>query len=319
MIVDIKLGNKKIQFKKEVETMTTVRRINLKPRSANRNDYINFCLNGDKQYVAIGWSGVYDAHPSIKTYEEYYAAVKEHYKKVNHAHNAFRSAKSDDLFWTRDLDGNYWICRVIGNAISMYIPEFDIGAVIPVKAHKYGLEVPGQIKASFNRKNGGTCETISDRAIIEYSKSIYNELSGSSYYSIEKVDSSLLDTLPDFDLEELVISYIQLKEDYYLLSNSIANNSTTIHIECEFIGRDKNNVKKAVVQVKGGTTTTVNAAEYIEFDNKGYTVFLYAPQITNSELLKNGVIISRQNLIEFYNEYKPILPFSITKWENILN
>ena len=43
------------------------------------------------------------------------------------------------------------------------------------------------------------------------------------------LEGSILDNLPDFDLEELVISYLQIKKNFYVLSNSIANKSTTFY------------------------------------------------------------------------------------------
>ena len=82
----------------------------------------------------------------------------------------FGMLKREIFFWTRDLDGNYWICRALGTAQPCYDPKLDIGAIIPVNAYKYGLEVPGQIKASFNRPRGGTCQDLSEKIIVEFSK-----------------------------------------------------------------------------------------------------------------------------------------------------
>ena len=298
--------------------MDYVTRIHLKTSCEDREVLINYCLNSPNQCIAIGWSGAFEANPSINTYKDYYAAVKRKYNtRMDHAHNVFWYTKENDLFWTRDLNGFYWICRAIGEAQALYIPNMDIGAIIPVKAYKYGLEVPGQIKASFNRPRGGTCHDIRDSSIVEFSKKIYNELSGTSTYLINLAANDLLNNLPDFELEELVISYIQLKEGYYLLSNSIANKSTTIKIECEFIHRSKDKLKKAVVQVKGGKHVQLNALDYKEFDDNGYTVYLFAPSIVNSEKLNDCIIITRDDLISFYNEYKTILPSTITKWESL--
>ncbi|MBQ7624309.1 MAG: ribonuclease D [Clostridia bacterium] len=299
--------------------MCTVTRIHLKTDTADRESLLRFCLDGEQQYVAIGWIGAYETDPEIKNYEDYYYAVKEHYKaRVNHVLNVFWYAKEGDLFWTRDSAGMYWICKATGSAQPKLIPEFDIGAVVPVKAYKYGLDVPGQIKASFSRPRGGTCEDLTDEAIVEFSKKAYNELSGKETYTIKSINADLLNALPALDLEELVISYIQIKENYYLLSNSIANRSTTPTIECTFIGRDPKDPKKAVVQVKGGTSKELNAPDFKPYEDAGYVVFLYAPHINNQELLKNCRVITREQLLSFYNEYKPVLPDSITKWENII-
>ena len=298
--------------------MNHITRINLKTDGKCRKDLIDFCLNGSNQYLAIGWSHVFnESNHEINSYEDYYLAVKNIYNRINHAHNVFRSVQEDDLFWTRDLNGEYWICRAKDKARPKCIQEMDIGAIIPVEAYKYGLEVPGQIKASFNRPMGGTCEKISDMVIIEFSKKIYNQLSGTTTYEVKQVDNNILENLPDFELEELVISYIQLKENYYLLSNSIAKKSTTIKIECEFIHRNKNKLKKAVVQVKGGKNKLIDALEYKHYDNEGYVVYLFAPSVINSKMLKNCIVISHKKLLDFYYEYKLILPDSITKFEEI--
>lgn len=304
-----------------MEEINYVTRIHLKTACNNRKKLIDFCLNGEEKYVAIGWSYVYKNNDKIENYEKYYKVVKNRSKKINHALNVFKETEKNDLFWTRDLEGNYWICRAEGKAISKNREDIDVGAVVPVEAYKVGLEVPGQIKASFTRPNGGICERIkSDNDIIkEYSKYIFNELSGKELYKYKKENGEFIDNLPDFDLEELVISYIQLEKNYYLLSNSIAKHSTTIKIECEFISRDLNNIRKSVVQVKGGKRTSLDAKEYEQYINEGYIVYLYAPEVKDIDKVKNCEEITRNELLLFYEKYKKILPESITKWENMFS
>ena len=304
-----------------MEEINYVTRIHLKTACNNRKKLIDFCLNGEEKYVAIGWSYVYKNNDKIENYEEYYKVVKNKSKKINHALNVFKETEKNDLFWTRDLEGNYWICRAEGKAISKNREDIDVGAVVPVEAYKVGLEVPGQIKASFTRPNGGICERIkSDNDIIkEYSKYIFNELSGKELYKYKKENGKFIDNLPDFDLEELVISYIQLEKNYYLLSNSIAKHSTTIKIECEFISRDLNNIRKAIVQVKGGKRSSLNAKEYEQYINEGYIVYLYASEVKDIDKVRNCEEITRNELLLFYEKYKKILPESITKWENMFS
>jgi hypothetical protein len=304
-----------------MEEINYVTRIHLKTACNNRKKLIDFCLNGEEKYVAIGWSYVYKNNDKIENYEKYYKVVKNKSKKINHALNVFKETEKNDLFWTRDLEGNYWICRAEGKAISKNREDIDVGAVVPVEAYKVGLEVPGQIKASFTRPNGGICERIkSDNDIIkEYSKYIFNELSGKELYKYKKENGEFIDNLPDFDLEELVISYIQLEKNYYLLSNSIAKHSTTIKIECEFISRDLNNIRKSVVQVKGGKRTSLDAKEYEQYINEGYIVYLYASEVKDIDKVRNCEEITRNELLLFYEKYKKILPESITKWENMFS
>ena len=298
-----------------------VTRINLKPDAKNRELLINQCLYSDNQCIAIGWSYIYaNEKEPFANYEEFYEAVqkdcRDNRKRVNHALNVFLYASEDDLFWTRDLEGAYWICRAIGKAETKCNYDLDIGAIIPVKAYKVGLQVPGLIKASFSRSNGGTAHTITDKMIVEYSKYIYNKVSGENHYDYISIQGSVIDNLPAFDLEELVISYLQLEKNYYVLSNSIANKSTTIKIECELISRSVDNHKKAVVQVKAGNST-IDAKDYLEYVNDGYIVYLYAKEIFNSNGINEIEVITRSELEKFYEKYKSILPDDITMWENL--
>ncbi len=299
--------------------MCKVSRINLKTNCPyeKRNNLIDYCLKSDKQYVAIGWSYIYEndsSTNSITCYSDYYTAVCDTLNRVNHALNVFWNAEEDDLFWTRDLDGNYWICRAKGKAESLYVKDLDIGAIVPVEAYRVGLEVPGQVKASFNRANGGTSEDFHNEQIIEYSKFTFNKYSKRNHYSYKPLEGDIIDNLPDFDLEELVISYLQIEKNYYVLSNSIAQKSTTIKIECEMIGRSLDEKKKAVVQVKG-KKGAIDASSYKSFLEDGYTVYFFAPQIFN--MTDDYIEIKRDSLIAFYNKYKKILPESITKWEKM--
>ena len=139
---------------------------------------------------------------------------------MNAAINVFSTTKENDLFWTRDIDGNHWICRAKGPAIPYYDAALDIGVVVPVEAYLYGIDVPGQIKSSFTRAMGGITQTFNDQLITSFSQYVFNNLSGRKEYTITPPTcGDILDNLPPFELEELVISYIQIKEGYYLLFN----------------------------------------------------------------------------------------------------
>ncbi len=296
--------------------MVYVARLHLKTNTCHRQEMVDFCLNNSEQYVAIGWSRLSEGITS-DDFREYYNRIKQENGKANPAINIFRNAKVDDLLWTRDLNGNYWICKVKSPVKVVCDKRMDIGSLIPVEAYNFGMQVPGQIKASFTRINGGTAGYFHDEIIIEYSKLVFNQLSQSNYYQVIPYVGGLLDNLPDFDLEELVISYLQVKENYYVLSNSIAKKSTTIKIECEMMSRDVENPRKAVVQVKGKKARELDALDFKQYVEEGYIVYLHAPKISNLDQLKNVVRIYDSTLLDFYEKNKPILPASITQWEDL--
>ena len=93
--------------------MAYVARIHLKRNNDNvRKELIDFCLNGSKQYLALGWSRL-SSDIKKDDFQGYYNRIKEESGRANSAINVFRDTKADDLFWTRDLNGNYWICNVV--------------------------------------------------------------------------------------------------------------------------------------------------------------------------------------------------------------
>ena len=310
-----------------------VTRINLKTATDHRKELIDFCLNGKNvftddekaqgkaQFLAIGWSCVdFESDDFSAFYDTVVEYVHGQNRRLNPALKIFKEARVNDLFWTRDLNGVYWICRVKNHAKAYLNKELDIGAILPVEAYEFGLEVPGQIKASFNRARGGIVQRLQYPAITEYSKVVFNKLSGKNYYDINlSIANNVIENLPDFELEELVISYLQIVKGYYLLSNSIANKSTTVKIECQLISRDVNDVKKAVVQVKGPKAPALNALSFKDYENKGYYIYLYAHKVDNLEEMKNVIQFTTEELQAFYKEYKAILPESITQFENLFN
>lgn len=296
--------------------MKYIVKINLKTATEYREELVDFCLSSNQQYLAIGWSRLYEEGEAL-SFSEYYERIRKDSRRMNPVLNIFKNTQLNDLFWTRDLDGNYWICRVMDSIVMKCDYRLDYGALLPVEAYKFGMQVPGQIKAAFNRAYAGTAHRIRDLMMVEYSKAIYNKLAGIDYYKVEPLEGSLLDNLPDFDLEELVITYIQLKYDYYVLSNSIANKSTTVKIECEFLSRDLNKKSKAVVQVKGKKAEPLDARQFKGYVKDGYRVFLYAPCVLYTDDIDDIVVIDSADIMSFYKEYKSILPTSITKWETL--
>lgn len=304
-----------------------VTRIHLNTKG-DRIALIDFCLKEKEQYIAIGWHKVYTTYLNAdeSSFNDYMNAIKKYAIEIDHkneksyrtnpALSVFKEAKENDLFWTRDCDGFYWICRVIGSVRCYHDEHMDIGAIIPVKAYMFGKEVPGRIKASFTRSAGGTTEKIKDFEMIEFSKYAYNSRSKTEYYkmNMEKQHDSIINLLPDFDLEELVILFIQKEFGYYLLPSSIAKKSTSVKVECEFIN---NNGNKAVVQVKGGKSIHLNSADLMNYEDNGYNVYLYSQGGVTIADKSHAVEITISQLEKFYEDNIDILPNNLIIWKDI--
>ena len=83
------------------------------------------------------------------------------------------------------------------------------------------------------------------------------------------------------------------------------------------MSRDVENLRKAVVQVKGKKARELNALDFKQYVEEGYIVYLHAPKISNLDQLKNVVRIYDSTLLDFYEKNKSILPASITQWEDL--
>ena len=115
--------------------MDYVTRINLKTATQNRQGLIVYCLHSDHQKLAIGWSRIFEGRDL--TFEEYYQIIKSENNRSKPVLNRFKEARIDDLYWTRNPNGIYWICRVTGPVETHLNEELDIGAILPVEAYSF--------------------------------------------------------------------------------------------------------------------------------------------------------------------------------------
>lgn len=293
-----------------------VYRIHLKTNAKMRQRLIDFCLNQNNQHLAIGWSYLHKSFPDMKTAVELNEAYKrENNGAVKRPLAAFARLQKDDLVWTRDLKGFYYLCRVTGSPYAYCDEELDIGALAPVEAHSVGTSIPGNITSRFTRAGRSpTIERMANDAITIYSMSLYNDIVGKTVYEIPKENKhDLFEFLPPLDLEELVIDYLQIKYDYYLCKNSVAKNDTTIKVECELFPRKKDGNVPAVVQVKGGDAS-VPPSDFDEYVAAGKHVFLFFSNQRYGKSREGMTYLTREEILEFVQGYFDILPPAIQHW-----
>ncbi len=159
------------------------------PIAPNLSEFVDYCLtkNPDRQCLAIGWR--WEAKPGNEiTFQEYCDAQRKYCNKYGEkfpsALNRFREATKDDLCWTRDLNRNYWICRVKSKAEPHPDKKMKIGAILPIEAYNCGPKVLNQIKEDFKRPR--TDKRIYKSLVIEYSKYMFNKYSKKEYYAVNK-------------------------------------------------------------------------------------------------------------------------------------
>ena len=283
-----------------------------------RKKLISYCL--ENQVLALGWSFLFEPEygNSIHSMQNLVSAATAYYGKEKKPVSLFSKLAPGDLIWTRDLDGVYYLCQVLEAPIPEYNKELDIGATVKVDIRKVGISVPGTIVHRFSTPRSPTIQRIvTPEYISEYSHHIFGQLSGqASDTDLSQIKFDLFELLDGFDLEELVIDYLQITRDYYLSKNSVARNDSTIKIECELYPRNPLSGEPcAVLQVKGGDRGSPQlATEYQTYASSGKKVFLFFSNGKYGEAVDGIEQITRDELTNFAKTYRRILPPAISYW-----
>ncbi|MFA6469261.1 MAG: hypothetical protein WCW35_10200 [Bacteroidota bacterium] len=285
-----------------------VYRIHIRPQGglANPKLSVQYCL--DNNYFGVGWQIPKGRKENIdwETYKK--RAAKKYGTKKNGVHYIKKWVSKDDLVWTRDTNGIYYIGKVLSPweyVDSAEARDADIVNVFRVRIIKVGSidEVPGKIIACFRASR--TIQEIGNSTAITYSKKLWNELSGKREYEIKKTES-VWDLLSDEQVEDLIFLYLQFN-NWYVVPNS--RKKDTMAYEYYLI--NKANYRRALVQAKTGNSF-INFDDYLE--NKEL-IFLFQPNNCYSGRKRKGInIISKEILEVFIKQNRYIIPANILKW-----
>lgn len=285
------------------------------PKPATRNDVVSYCLNNS--VLAYGWSGLYGKGITITNTSDLLRASEKEGKPYTGLKN-FLNLKINDLIWARDLDGFFYICRVIGAPKCNEIKTLDISSVVPVEMFKVGTSVPGLIFHRFNRSPSPTLERIKDEQMLFYSQTVFNEQCSLYKYPVDnKMQLDIWKLLNGFDLEELILDYIQLKYDYYLSKDSVARGDTTIKIEGELFPRKRTgDLRSAVVQVKHSINEKAESfvEKYRDYVKNGKRVFLFLGDQNYCCDLDGIECILKDDVYSFVKENYDLFPDSLQTW-----
>ena len=291
-------------------------RINLKPGSANGIDPRKLCLT--KGIVGVGWQINYQTEPiDWTTYES--EAIKAYYnngdKSWKPALNAiYYKMEIDDLIWTRDWQGIYYVGRITSKWYYDTSSECKLADMINVRKcdwQKVGTieAVPGKIVNSFIPAR--TVQRVTGETIEIFSKYIYNKVSNNKFYKIKIADNSnIFSLLSSDDCEDILGLYLQLKKNYMLVPSSCK--SDTMNYEYELINRT--NGQKAVVQVKNGNVD-LNIKDYSDIDSKVYLFTTKGKYI--GEPTDEIVFMKPEIMEQFVFEKEKLMPKKIRNWIEI--
>jgi len=294
--------------------ISNIWRINLKPSAEENIDPREFCLSNG--CVGVGWGIGSRVQP---TWEEYENEAKVIYPEDRGWWPALNVIKhrmfENDICWTRDSRGVYYIGRITGSWEYKFTDEYQKADIINTRKCewlKVGNEdaVPGKVVNSFMPSR--TVQAIDDNAVRLFSVMYYNQKSSlPEKYRIERREIDLFSLLSSEDCEDLVAIYMQLQG--YLLLPSTCKKSTMAH---EFIMNHRENNKKASAQVKKGNVDL----DINEYKGRFSETFLFT---TNGNYLgdaaKDVICISKKEMLQFIDKNYQVLPERIKTWIQFKN
>ena len=261
----------------------------------------------------MGWA-VEETGKSCLSWDEYIAAAENKFghRDVSSVRYLKREVKVNDLIWTRDRDGRYYLGRVIcpweylANEESL---QADI--VNFCRCELFCLDVdavPGKVIACF--RPGKTFQPIRDQTVALYSQLLWNRRSNTDHYALEsQAITDIYAFLDDQATEDAVAIYLQMR-GWLLVPES--RQVDTMGYEYVLINRET--LERAVVQVKSGNTL-LNRDCYSWSDFGKEKVFLFQSygKYTGSDH-KKVECIDPKELRSFIFSNRELLPQSIKHW-----
>jgi len=236
------------------------------------DDPRRFCIDG--KIVGVGWAIDHDGVVDWPTYQNLASArYKPDGKALVTALNAFyHRMKIDDLCWTRDRDGLYYLGRILSEWRYENDQRHRAANVVNVRDADWvslgtAEKVPGTVLRHLIK--GPAVRKIPDNTTLAASQLLYNQLKKKKWYEPILVDPDLYQLLDPWDLENLVGIFLQAVQDYMIVPRTADKAAP----KYEFV-LIHNDSRRAVLQVKSGKVS-VNIGDYVAVAEKLDELFLF--------------------------------------------
>ncbi len=283
-------------------------RIHIRPQggTASMEDCFDYCLKNG--LLGVGWR--IDSKKSSISWEYYLKEAEQIHNNLQIPKYIKTWVSEGDLVWTRSTEGQYYLARVKSGWEYWMGPaaiekDIDIANIFRVEFVPVSLDaVPGKIVACF--RPARTMQEICSTPAIEYSKFLWNKLSGENDYEVnQKIASDIFEFLDDEETEDIVFLYMQNK-GWFIVPSSRKKDT----MRYEFYAVNPKTAKRAVSQVKTGAVE-LNQDDYA---NMSETVFLFQSQekYTGSNH-QNVHCLGRSELLDFMKKSYEWFPTSLQR------
>ncbi len=282
-----------------------VYRIHIRPSGTNPKVSFAYCLK--EGVLGLGWGT--DSQSNNVSWEEYEAEAIEKYgnNELSRVRYLKNNVKKNDLIWTRDTEGHYYLGKVESEWEYYSNPEAqdaDIVNIVRCELIKVQSvdDVQGKVVASFRARR--TIQAIRDETASHYSKYLWNKLSGVDFYSLpNKKYKNIFSFLGSEETEDVVFVYLQM-QGWIVIPNS--RKGDTMSYEFYLINRETK--EKSIVQVKTGRTSLTPK----DWEGRKEKVFLFqANGNYNGNSCGNVVCIKPEDIKSFMCKNKELLPSNI--------
>ena len=291
-----------------------VYRIHIRPTGGLDDSSLSFKYCLEKKVLGLGWQT--HSQNNKVTWNEYEMEAAKIYgsgalSRVKYLKNNIRE---DDLIWTRDTKGNYYLAKVKSGweyYSNKKAQDADIVNIVrcddihPVPSVDY---VPGKVVACFRPSR--TVQAIRDETTSDYSKYLWNKLSNTEFYPLSKDKfKNVFSFLDSEETEDVIFIYLQL-QGWIVIPNS--RKADTMSYEFYLVHRETK--EKSIVQAKTGHTPLTPK----NWEDRAEKVFLFqANGKYNGSSRGNVVCISPKDREEFMYANKDLMPANIVHWLNM--
>lgn len=260
-----------------------------------------YCLKNN--LLGVGWQ--VNSIQASRNWDEYLREAEGLYGKVQVCKYINSWVKKGDLVWTRDALGQYYLAKVNSGWEYWIAPEatekdIDIANIFRVTFVRVKLDaVPGKVVACFRSRR--SIQEIASGPAIEYSKYLWNSLSGSNDYPVDRlVGSDIFEMLDDEETEDLLFMYLQ-SNGWFVVPNSRKKDTMSY----EFLAIDPATGERAISQVKTGHVPLCRD-DYSSYKEK---VFLFqSNNVYSGAEHPNVMCLDRAELLDFMQASRGWLP-----------
>jgi len=265
-----------------------------------------YCLR--EGVLGVGWRT--SSGRNTRDWNEYYGEASREHENLAVCKYIHKWVTPGDLVWTRDPSGHYYLARVLSGWEYWQTEEarrldVDIANIFRCEFKSIDTgDVPGKIVACFRASR--TIQEIADDKACEYSRYLWNVLSGRDIYKIDTTKYSDPFVMLDAEeTEDVVFLYLQ-SIGWYVVPHSRKGDSMTF----EYLCVNPQDGQVAGVQVKTGNTP-IDSGDYASFPHK---VFLFQANDKYCGVGGNHLeCISRQQMMDFLKQAASWLPRSLRR------